>query len=243
MSASTISPILRSVASGSPAMTRAYFFDLDGTLLDTAPDMVAALNVLRAEHKLSPLDYATARTQVSNGAAGLLSIAFAHLDEAGRESLRGRYLELYAERLSEQTAPFPGMLDVLDALDKTGQPWGIVTNKPAFLTEPLLAAQGLSPRCACIVSGDTLAQRKPHPEPLLHAARVAGVPSATAVYVGDARRDIEAGQAAGMVTVVATYGYLVPGDDPLLWGADHAVDHPTELLQLPGFIGNPDTIE
>jgi phosphoglycolate phosphatase len=224
-------------------MALAYFFDLDGTLLDTAPDMVAALNALRAEHNLSPLDYAMARTQVSNGAAGLLSIAFAHLDADGREALRGRYLDLYAERLSRETAPFPGMLDVLDALDNAGQPWGIVTNKPAFLTEPLLAAQGLSQRCACIVSGDTLAQRKPHPEPLLHAARVVGVASATAVYVGDARRDIQAGQAAGMVTVVATYGYMEPGEDPLLWGADHAVDHPTELLHLPGFDSNPDTIE
>lgn len=213
-------------------MIPAIFFDLDGTLLDTAPDMVGALNSLRAEYRLDALDYSLARAHVSNGAAGLLALAFDHWDELRRETLRERYLQLYAERLSRDTTPFAGMPEVLDALDAAGHPWGVVTNKPAYLTEPLLAAQGLAARCACIISGDTLKRRKPHPEPLLHAARMVGVASGDALYIGDARRDIQAGQAAGMRTVAAAYGYLGPGEDPRQWGADHAIDTPAEILQV-----------
>ena len=213
-------------------MLQAILFDLDGTLLDTAPDMVSALDALRAEHDLSPLSYASARAQVSNGAAGLLALGFDHLDADRREALRPRYLDLYAERLAEATLPFPGMLDVLEALENEGVLWGVVTNKPAFLTEPLLEALALIERCACVISGDTLSQRKPHPEPLLHAARSLGVPSSAAMYVGDAPRDIEAGRAAGMVTVAVTYGYHEPNQDPARWGADHTVTAPEDLLQL-----------
>ena len=215
-------------------MFQAIFFDLDGTLLDTAPDMVAALDVLRAEHDLEPTEYAAARAQVSNGAAGLLRLGFAHLDEIARDALRLSYLERYAERLAQSTSPFPGMLDVLDALDSARVPWGVGTNKPAFLTEPLLAALGLAQRSAVTVSGDTLTRRKPHPEPLLHAASRVGVSLENALYVGDAPRDIEAGRAAGMVTVAVTYGYHGPQEDPATWGADHVITTPGQLLALPG---------
>lgn len=211
---------------------RAVFFDLDGTLLDTAPDMVAALQELRAAASLPPLDYALARAHVSNGAMGLLRVGFAHLDEAGREALRDPYLARYAARLTDATTLFPGLAAVLDALEAAGLPWGVVTNKPAALTGPLLAGLGLARRCACIISGDTLTRRKPHPEPLLHAARLAAVPASAALYVGDARRDIEAGRAAGMATVAAAYGYIEPGEDPRAWGADHLVGTGDELGPL-----------
>ena len=219
-------------------MLKAVFFDLDGTLLDTAPDMIGALDALRADHSLAPADYAAARAQVSNGAAGLLRLGFDHLDDAGREALRQPYLDRYAARLARATTPFPGMLAVLDALDAAQMPWGVVTNKPAFLTDPLLAALDLARRSAVTVSGDTLAQRKPHPEPLLHAARHVGVDCRRIVYVGDAPRDIEAGRAAGMVTVAVTYGYHSADEDPTAWGADHLVESPKKLLELPGLPGN-----
>lgn len=218
-------------------MLEAIFFDLDGTLLDTAPDMIAALDSLRAEHELSPTNYASARAQVSNGAAGLLRLGFEHLDDNAREALRSPYLDRYAARLAEATAPFPGMATVLDALDAASFPWGVVTNKPAFLTEPLLEALDLAARCAVTVSGDTLTRRKPHPEPLLHAARRVGANISRTMYVGDAPRDIEAGRAAGMITVAVTYGYHDPADDPADWGADHLVTAPDQLLGLPGLPG------
>lgn len=211
---------------------QAILFDLDGTLLDTAPDMVGALDALRAEHALEPMDYDTARAHVSNGALGLLRVGFEHLDDNGREALRDRYLALYEQRLVQATGLFPGMAEVLDALDAAGRPWGVVTNKPAYLTEPLLMGLELRSRCACVVSGDTLARRKPHPDPLLHAADSLGLPAGKTAYVGDASRDIQAGRAAGMRTVAAVYGYIQPGDDPTDWGADHQVSHPREILAL-----------
>ncbi|HHQ15195.1 MAG TPA: phosphoglycolate phosphatase [Chromatiales bacterium] len=210
----------------------AVFFDLDGTLLDTAPDMVGALDQLRAEHGIPALDYEFARDHVSHGALGLLKIGFPDFDDERRDSLRERYLQLYADRLSTETTAFPGMEQVLDTLDEQRVPWGVVTNKPGWLTEPLLTALGLATRCACIVSGDTLEKRKPHPAPLLHAAALTKTDPATAVYVGDAKRDIEAGNAAGMTTVAALYGYVAAADAPAAWGADHTVEQPQELIGL-----------
>jgi len=207
----------------------AVFFDLDGTLLDTAPDMVAALDALRADSGLPPMRYALARAWVSNGAAGMIQVGFDHLDEAGREALRAPFLERYAARLTAATRPFEGIAPLLEALDRAGVAWGVVTNKPAFLTEPLLEALQLRARCVSVVSGDSLPHRKPHPAPLQHAAELAGCTAAEAVYVGDARRDIEAGRAAGMRTIAAAYGYIQPGDDPRDWGADHVIDTPAEL--------------
>ncbi len=214
----------------------AVFFDLDGTLLDTAPDMVGALDQLRAEHGVAALEYGFARSHVSNGALGLLKIGFPDFDDKRRASLRDRYLELYADRLAAETLPFPGIDRVLDRLDEQRVPWGVVTNKPGWLTEPLLATLGLASRCACIVSGDTLEKRKPSPEPLLHAASLAGVAPSTAVYVGDAKRDIEAGNAAGMTTVAALYGYVDCADAPAHWDADHTVEHADELLAIFGLV-------
>ena len=216
----------------SVAAPRAVLFDLDGTLLDTAPDMVAALDQLRAEEGLGPVDYEFARAHVSNGALALIDLAFDQLDEAHRISLRDRYLALYESRVATATVLFDGMAEVLQSLERLNRPWGVVTNKPAFLTEPLLQSLGLLRRCACVVSGDTLPERKPHPRPLTHAAALMGFAPAQAMYVGDANRDIVAGKAAGMVTVAATYGFIPPGDDPDSWAADYKIDHPAELLAI-----------
>ena len=218
--------------SGRSSDTAAVFFDLDGTLLDTAPDMVAALDRLRAELELEPVDFAHARRYVSRGALGMLQVGFSHLGEDEREAMRERYLAHYESCLTVNTAPFAGMAELLDALDDAGTRWGVVTNKPGYLAEPLLAALDLARRCASIVSGDTLPQRKPHPAPLLHAAREAGVPASGSVYIGDDRRDIEAGRAAGMTTVAAGYGYITPDEDPANWGADHLVAEIAELSEL-----------
>jgi phosphoglycolate phosphatase len=211
---------------------RAVLFDLDGTLLDTAPDMVGALDLLRAEQGLGPVDYDYARAHVSNGALGLIKIAFGELDEDRRLRLRDRYLALYESRLATATLLFDGMEAVLEHLEQKDLRWGIVTNKPAFLTEPLLEALDLLGRCACVVSGDSLPERKPHPAPLLHAAAIMDMDSGQAMYVGDSDRDISAGKAAGMTTVAAAYGFIPPGDDPDSWAADHKIEHPSELLAI-----------
>jgi phosphoglycolate phosphatase len=213
-------------------MTRfdALLLDLDGTLLDTAPDMGGALNRLRAEHGRAPLPDAVIRPVVSHGAMRLVSLGFPEASGAEFERLRLRFLEIYAANLALGTRLFPGFDAVLGALEEQGVPWGIVTNKPGWLTDPLLAALGLDRRAACAVSGDTLPERKPHPLPLLHAARLVGVAAERCVYAGDAERDIQAGRAAGMITVVAAYGYLSPEDAPLGWQPHGIVHSPGELL-------------
>ena len=209
----------------------ALLLDLDGTLLDTAPDMGGALNLLRAEHGLEPLPAATIRPVVSHGAMRLVKLGFPAVEGEAFESLRLRFLELYAANLAIGTRLFPGFDAVLDVLESRGQPWGIVTNKPGWLTAPLLAALRLDRRAACAVSGDTVAERKPHPLPLLHAAGLIGVEPAACVYVGDAERDIQARHSAGMTTVVAAYGYLGHDEDPLQWGPHGVVHDPMELLE------------
>jgi 2-phosphoglycolate phosphatase len=208
----------------------AILFDLDGTLLDTAPDMIGALNRLRVENGREPLRPADARAHVSHGAVRLVRVGFPDADDERLEALRLRFLELYAANLADGTCLFPGIEHVLATLEAERLPWGIVTNKPGWLTDPLLDRLGLFERACCVVSGDTVAERKPHPLPLLHAAEATGVLPGRCVYVGDAERDIVAGRAAGMQTVVAAYGYLSPEDQPLLWNPHGVVQRPEELL-------------
>ncbi len=210
-------------------------FDLDGTLVDTAPDMAVALNQLLTEHGRPSLPYDRIRPQVSNGARGLLGLGFG-IDTQHPEfdELRLRFLDLYQRDLCAHSRLFGGMNDVLMALENDGIVWGIVTNKPGWLTTPLVQALGISERAGCVVSGDTCARAKPHPMPLLHAAQLLGLDAASCLYVGDAIRDVEAARAAGMPVVAAQYGYLEPGSDPSLWGADALVAHPMELLTLIG---------
>jgi phosphoglycolate phosphatase len=213
-------------------MTRAQavLFDLDGTLLDTAPDMIGALNRLLQEESREPLPFAAVRSSVSHGAVRLIKVGFPDAQGAEFERLRLRFLDVYAAHLAGATRLFAGLEDVLAAFEADGLPWGVVTNKPGWLTDPLLQQLGLAQRACCIVSGDTVAERKPHPLPLLHAARVAGVAANRCVYVGDAERDIAAGRAAGMQTVVAAYGYLGDDDRPESWQADGIITRPEQVV-------------
>lgn len=209
---------------------QAVFFDLDGTLIDTAPDMVSVLIDLQREEAMEPLDYDVGRSHVSNGAAGLVSLAFPNIDEENHERLRLRYLEKYQSSVCVRSHVFPGIDDLLNVLDAKRIPWGVVTNKPMRMTDPLLAGLGLTKRAVCAISGDTLPQRKPDPAPLYLAAEQAGFQTSACIYVGDALRDIEAGRAAGMHTVGVEYGYIAE-DHPSSWGADAVVADPAELTR------------
>ena len=210
---------------------RAVLFDLDGTLLDTAPDMVGALNALRGEHELAPLPYEPVRAAVSHGAARVVKTGFPDADLETAAALQRRFLDIYRGALSSRTRLFPGMDEVLAALARRRLKAGIVTNKPAWLTDPLLGELGLRQRFECVVSGDTVAERKPHPLPLLHAATLAGVAAGECVYVGDAERDVQAAHAAGMAALVANYGYLLADEDSAAWGADGYMEQASDLLR------------
>jgi phosphoglycolate phosphatase len=213
-------------------------FDLDGTLVDTAPDLAAAVNRLRRERGLDELPLDALRPFASHGARGMIGRAFGLAPgEPEYEPLRERFLRYYGEALCVRSRLFPGMDETLDALERRGCRWGIVTNKIARFTDPLVAALGLAGRAACVVSGDTTGYAKPHPAPLLHALDVCDAQAVRAVYVGDDLRDVQAGRAAGLVTVVAGYGYLADGSDGSSWGGDYVIEQPRGLLELPGLAG------
>ncbi len=212
-----------------------FLFDLDGTLVDTAPDLAATLNILRAEHGLEALPFEVIRPHVSHGARAMVHAGFG-VDEGSPRfaALRERFLQLYRERLTRHSRLFEGMEEVLSVLENRGVKWGVVTNKPAWLTDPLMADLGLAARAACVISGDSTRNRKPHPEPLLHASALIGVAPEQCLYIGDARRDIEAGRAAGMKTLVAMFGYLGEDDQPHEWDADGMIDDPLDILDWIG---------
>ena len=209
------------------------FFDLDGTLADTAPDLVAAINAVRIERGLAALPYEELRPLASAGARGLIGGAFNYgPDHPEFEDLKNEFLGFYEEALCVKTRLFDGMSEVLQALETRQLVWGIVTNKAARLTDPLVQALGLNERSAATVSGDTTPHAKPHPAPILHAAQRAKVSPTRCIYVGDDLRDIQAGQAAGMITVAAAYGYCGCQEPIDTWGADHTIHSPLELLEL-----------
>ena len=210
----------------------AVLFDLDGTLIDTAPDMVAVLQGMQHDHGIEPVAYHVGRSNVSNGAIGLLSLGFPEIDVVFGDQLHAEYLERYAENVCIDSMVFEGLGELLDELDRVECPWGIVTNKPKQLTGPLLLALGLEERLACVVSGDTLPVRKPDPAPMFLACDIAGVDPGSTIYVGDAERDIEAGQRAGMATIAAGYGYITDDDDPREWDADVIAMSTEELTQI-----------
>jgi phosphoglycolate phosphatase len=213
------------------ANIRAVLFDLDGTLVDTAPDLGYALNLQRTRHSLPPLDDAVIRPQASHGARGLLGVGFdLHPEHPRFAAMREEFLQLYADNICRHSRPFPGILDLLDALESRGLKWGVVTNKPARFTEPLMSILDLAERAACIVSGDTCPQPKPHPAPMLAAAELCGATPAQCLYLGDAERDIEAARAAAMPALVAAWGYLDASDQPHTWGAHAQIRHPSQTL-------------
>lgn len=210
---------------------RTVLFDLDGTLADTAPDLAYALNVLLQERGRAALAYDIIRPEASHGARALIQLGFGLAPgDTDFEGLRARFLAIYGANLMRETRLFPGMAELLALLPGRGLNWGIVTNKPKALTDPLVAQLAIIPPAVCVVSGDTTAHSKPHPAPLLHACRQAGSVPAQCLYIGDAERDMEAGRAAGMQTLVALFGYIRAGDRPECWGADGLVHHPREIL-------------
>jgi N-acetyl-D-muramate 6-phosphate phosphatase len=213
--------------------TRAVFFDLDGTLADTAPDLGGALNQLLEELGRPALEMTTLRPHVSAGTRGMLGIGFGLApDAAGYPDLAKRFLELYAARLCHGTRLFDGMAPLLDDLDRRGILWGIVTNKPARFTLPLADCLRLSERAAAIVSGDSTARPKPAPDSLLLACKMAGIAPTEALYVGDDLRDIQAAHAAGIAAIAAAYGYLGDGAPIVDWAADAIIAGPLDLLGL-----------
>jgi len=213
-------------------VTRTALFDLDGTLADTAPDLAYVLNQMRAARGNPALPPAATRPVTSLGARGLLNVGFGmspgHPEYA---AMREEFLRLYESNICRESRLFPGMSELLDAIEKRGLRWGVVTNKAERLARLLLEALGISSRAACIVGGDTTPHLNPHPDPLLAACRIMQEDAGACVYVGDDQRDIEAGRAAGMKVVAVRWGYL-NGGKPESWNADLLIAEPCDLLQV-----------
>lgn len=208
-------------------------FDLDGTLLDTAPDFIRCLNRLRVELDMAALPAEVIRPSVSNGARAMIETGFGLTPEHPDYSVRHTaFLDLYEAGVADETRLFAGMDSLLTRLEGQGIPWGIVTNKPARFTTPLLAALGLDQRCGAVVCPDHVQHRKPHPESLYLACQQLGVQASEGIYVGDHQRDIDAGRNAGMTTVAARYGYVNEPGQVDSWQADHIVDSVDELTRL-----------
>lgn len=213
----------------------AVLFDLDGTLIDSAPDLAGAANELRAAHGLPALPYECFRPMVGSGARGMVGVAFDVGPQHERfAELRDDFLRRYELRMTHETRVFDAVLPVLEVLERRQRPWGIVTNKAARFTDPLIRSLGLHPRAAAVIAGDTTPHSKPHPAPLIEAARRLGCEPSQCIYIGDDVRDVQAGRAAGMTTVVAGWGYLGVGEPIETWGAEYIIRTPAELLNLLG---------
>ncbi|WP_202844859.1 phosphoglycolate phosphatase [Luteimonas saliphila] len=209
---------------------RGVLFDLDGTLLDSAPDMLATVNRMRAVRGRAPMVLEALRPHVSRGARAMASAAFPDVPPEQVPELVPEFLAVYREELGLHGRPFEGVEALLAELEGDGTRWGIVTNKPETLARDLLPGLGWASRCGVLVGGDTLAERKPHPLPLLHAAQALGLDPGSCVYVGDDRRDIDAARAAGMASVVALWGYRLDDDDPAAWQGDAMIEAAADLL-------------
>lgn len=213
-------------------MIRAVLFDLDGTLLDTAPDLVASLNHVRRAKSLEPVRTEDYRHHVSRGAVGLLTAGLPSVSEEEFQEHKAAFLEHYRQNLFVQTRPFEGVPELLGALDVRGVPWGVVTNKSEALTRPLLGQAGLLNRAACIVCGDTLAYNKPHPAPVRLACEILRLLAEDVLMVGDDARDLEAGTAAGTQTAFAAYGYVMPDQEGLVLDGSYQIAKPLDILDL-----------
>ena len=207
---------------------RAVFFDLDGTLVDSAPDLVAAVAALCHELGAPPPDAEAVRKVVSTGGRAMLRKGLPSADDAMIEQWLPRFLDLYSVNMVQHTRLYDGMPEVLELLESRGIAWGIVTNKPGWLARPMLDQMSLRARCAAVVTGDCLAVKKPDPAPVLYACELAGIDAATVAFVGDDLRDVQAGRAAGTHTIAAAWGYL-DGGDPHDWGADQVLLRPQDL--------------
>ena len=203
-------------------------FDLDGTLVDSAPDLFAALASLRAQRGLAPLEYESLRHYASRGAMGMIEAGFDDQPGLERETLRKEFLEYYAGNLWVDSKPFDGVEQALNQIAEKGLGLAVVTNKITRLAQPLVRAAGWQERFECVIGGDTTAFPKPHPAPVLEACRRLGVHPGEVLMVGDDVRDIQAGQRAGSLTAAATWGYIAPGEEPPNWGADFLLTQPSE---------------
>lgn len=211
----------------------AVLFDLDGTLLDTADDLGNALNHVLESHNRPLCDHQQYRNIASDGAKGLLELGFGkELVNIDFDLARQMLLDFYENNICAQTQPFEGVISCLERLNEHAIPWGIVTNKPAWLTEKLLAYFPIMASCGSIISGDTLSKRKPHPLPLLTAAKQIGAEPTTTLYIGDAKRDIEAANAANMISVIAKFGYISEKEDLNSWDAQFCINSINELWHL-----------
>jgi phosphoglycolate phosphatase len=209
----------------------AVLFDLDGTLVDSAPDLAGAADELRALHGMPPLPYEAYRHLAGSGARGMLAAGFGRAPgDSDYLALRDAFLGLYQRRLLQASAVFAAVPEMLARIEATGRPWGVVTNKAMYLAEPLLTGLGLRQRAAVLVGGDSTPHTKPHPAPLLHAAGHLGLDPGRCLYVGDDARDVQAGCAAGMATLAVAWGYLGPAARIEDWGASGIVSSPAELL-------------
>jgi len=215
----------------SAAAIRLVLFDLDGTLADTAPDLAGAMNACLEARGREALPLEALRPWASHGARGLIQQAFGlYPGDTGYEDLRVEFVDRYEAALCRRTTLFPGVDAMLASLEAAGMPWGIVTNKVARLTDPLVRLLGLAERAACVVSGDTAVRPKPDPAPIVYALERCACAPAAGVYVGDDQRDIQAGRAAGVRTFAAAYGYSAERDDVAAWQADHIIAQPADLL-------------
>jgi phosphoglycolate phosphatase len=211
----------------------AVFFDLDGTLIDSAPDLAGAGNDMRAARGMPVLPLDHFRPMVGSGARGMVDRALGvQPQDSAFGALRDEFLDRYEGRMTRDTRVFPELLPVLVALRLRAVPWGIVTNKASRFSVPLVRALSVLADAATLVCGDTTPHAKPHPAPLLEAARRVGVEPGRCIYIGDDLRDVQAGTAAGMPTVAVRWGYLGAGEPIESWGADHVIDSPGELLKL-----------
>lgn len=212
-------------------MAPLILFDLDGTLVDSAMDLLNALNVITAREGVAPAPLSSIRPVVSKGARAMLAVAFPDRDAAGRERLWQPFLDVYAEAVATHSTPFEGIAEVLDAIEAAGSRWGIVTNKPHYLATGVVASMGWTERSAILIGGDTLARKKPDPDQLLVACETLAVSPLDCIYVGDDERDIVAARSAGMKSVAALWGYREAHEDPRAWNPDLLVELPLDLIR------------
>lgn len=213
-------------------IVEAVLFDLDGTLVDSAPDLLDVLGRMRADRGLQPVDYSARAHMANRGAAGLLAMGFDANPEIDQAELRREFLDLYRAQCFRLSCLYDGVQALLEQLGELGIPWGVVTNKPGDLAREVMAQSGWLERCACLVGGDTLPVAKPDPAPVRRALETIGAPPDRTLMIGDDPRDIQAGRAAGTVTAAAGWGYLEPGVDVSVFEADHVVSRPLEVLEL-----------
>ena len=212
---------------------RAVLFDMDGTLLDTAPDFIAICQAMRADRGLAPINPQHIRDEISGGARAMVAVTFSMDPESpGFEELRQEFLERYLKDCAVHSKLFDGMAELLEDIEKAKLIWGVVTNKPVRFAEPIMQQLGLAQRSAVLVCPDHVSRSKPDPEMILLACAKIGIAANATLFVGDDARDIEAGRAAGCKTVAVTWGYIHPEDNPNHWGADAIIEHPAELRTL-----------